>query len=111
MNLQKLFLTKNDCYKEGKKLIPTGIMVHSTGLDNSDLKRYVGPDDGLLGKNPNNNHWNQPKPDGRAVCPHAFIGKLGVASNHADVMYWFKEQKKKTVLSTILESIKNLFMR
>jgi N-acetylmuramoyl-L-alanine amidase len=36
----------------------------------------VGPDDGLLGRNQYNNHWNQDKPGGRLVCPHAFIGKL-----------------------------------
>ncbi|WP_347455844.1 N-acetylmuramoyl-L-alanine amidase [Clostridium sp. BNL1100] len=51
-------------------------MVHSTGANNPWLKRYVGPDDGLLGKNQYNNHWNQDKPDGRQVCVHAFIGKL-----------------------------------
>lgn len=51
-------------------------MVHSTGADNPWLKRYVGPDDGLLGKNQYNNHWNQEKPGGRQVCVHAFIGKL-----------------------------------
>ena len=51
-------------------------MVHSTGSNNPWLKRYVGPDDGLLGKNQYNNHWNQEKPDGRQVCVHALIGKL-----------------------------------
>ena len=30
-------------------------MVHSTGANNPWLKRYVGPDDGLLGKNQYNN--------------------------------------------------------
>lgn len=49
-------------------------MVHSTGVNNPKLSRYVGPDDGILGKNPYNNHWNQPKPDGRNVCVHGFIG-------------------------------------
>ncbi len=53
-----------------------GIMVHSTGANNPYLKRYIQPDDGKLGKNTNRNHWNQPKPDGRSVCVHAFIGKL-----------------------------------
>ena len=53
-----------------------GIMVHSTGANNPYLKRYVQPDDGKLGTNKNGNHWNQPKPDGRSVCVHAFIGKL-----------------------------------
>lgn len=55
-------------------------MVHSTGANNPTLKRYVGPDDGLLGKNLYNNHWNQDKPGMRQVCVHAFIGKLADGS-------------------------------
>ena len=51
-------------------------MVHSTGVNNPTLKRYIGPDDKFLGENRNNNHWNHPKPDGREVCVHAFIGRL-----------------------------------
>lgn len=76
MKLHKLILTENACYKAGKTIVPKAIMVHSTGANNPNLKRYVGPDDGLLGVNKYNNHWNQDKPDGRQVCPHAFIGKL-----------------------------------
>lgn len=76
MNLHKLILTNNACYKAERTIVPKGIMVHSTGTNNSYLKRFVGPDDGLLGKNQYNNHWNQDKPDGRQVCVHAFIGKL-----------------------------------
>ncbi len=80
MNLRKLILTENACYKAGKKIIPKGIIVHSTGANNPYLRRYVGPDDGLLGKNQYNNHWNQDKPGGRQVCVHAFIGKLADGS-------------------------------
>ena len=80
MNLRKLILTNNACYKAGKTIKPKGIMIHSTGANNSWLKRYVGPDDGLLGKNQYNNHWNQDKPGGRQVCVHAFIGKLADGS-------------------------------
>ena len=80
MNLRKLILTNNACYKAGRTIVPKGIMVHSTGANNPNLKRYVGPDDGLLGKNQYNNHWNQDKPDGRQVCVHAFIGKLADGS-------------------------------
>jgi N-acetylmuramoyl-L-alanine amidase len=76
MNFRKLILTENACYKAGKIITPKGIMVHSTGANNPNLKRYVGPDDGLLGANQYNNHWNQDRPDGRQVCVHAFIGKL-----------------------------------
>ena len=76
MNLRKLILSNNDCYKAGRKIKPRGIMVHSTGANNPYLRRYVGPDDGLLGHNPYNNHWNQPRPDGQQKCVHAFIGRL-----------------------------------
>jgi hypothetical protein len=51
-------------------------MVHSTGANNPNLKRYVQPDDGLLGTNNAGNHFNQFRPGGRKVCVHAFIGKL-----------------------------------
>ena len=53
-----------------------GVMVHSTGANNPNLKRYVGPDDGLLGVNQYGNHWNTATPGGSQVCVHAFIGKL-----------------------------------
>jgi N-acetylmuramoyl-L-alanine amidase len=76
MSLQTYILTQNACFKAGRNIIPKGIMVHSTGVNNPYLKRYVGPDDGRLGKNKHNNHWNQDRPDGRQVCVHAFIGKL-----------------------------------
>lgn len=80
MNLNKLILTENACYKAGRKITPKGIMVHSTGANNPWLKRYVGPNDGLLGKNQYNNHWNTYHPGGREVCVHAFIGKLADGS-------------------------------
>ena len=80
MNLHKLILTNNACYKARQTIVPKGIMVHSTGANNPNLRRYVGPDDGLLGKNPSSNHWNQDRPDGRDVCTHAFIGKLADGS-------------------------------
>lgn len=80
MNLHKLLLTNNACYKAGRTITPKGIMVHSTGANNPNLKRYVGPDDGLLGKNQYNNHWNQNTPDGRQVCVHGFIGRLADGS-------------------------------
>ena len=75
MDLRKLLLTKNECYLRGVKITPKGIMWHSTGANNPNLKRYVGPDDGRLGVNNYGNHWNQYRPDNRQVCVHAFIGK------------------------------------
>lgn len=82
--IKQLFFTENNCYKTGRKMKPKGIMFHSTGANNPFLSRYVGPNDGILGFNRNNNHWNQPKPDGRSVCVHAWIGyikdKKGIAT-------------------------------
>ena len=72
MELKKCLLTKNDCYKKGTPMTPKGIVVHSTGANNPNLRRYVQPDDGILGKNTNNNHWNR---SGLSTCVHAFIGK------------------------------------
>lgn len=74
MNLKKLLLTNNECYVIGKKQIIKGIMVHSTGANNPNIGRYVGPDDGML--NSSTNHWNVFRPNNRQVCVHAFIGKL-----------------------------------
>jgi hypothetical protein len=80
MNLHKLILTNNACYKAGRTITVKGLMCHSTGANNPNLKRYVGPDDGLLGVNQYGNHWNQDIPDGRQVCVHGFIGKLADGS-------------------------------
>ena len=74
--IHQLYLTQNECYKIGRTINIIGIMVHSTGANNPNLKRYVGPDDGLLGYNQYNNLWNQLRPDGQQKCVHAFIGKL-----------------------------------
>lgn len=75
-NLHQLFLTNNNCYITGQYMTPTGIMVHSTGANNPNLRRYLAPNDGLLGVNTGGNHWNQALPDGQQKCVHAFIGKL-----------------------------------
>jgi N-acetylmuramoyl-L-alanine amidase CwlA len=73
MDLHKLIFTECDAYKAGRKITPKGVMVHSTGANNPNLLRYVGPNDGLLGVNKYNNHWNMP---GVGASVHAFIGKL-----------------------------------
>lgn len=72
MEINKCLLVNNPCYQSGKIITPKGIVVHSTGANNPNLKRYVQPDDGVLGKNTNNNDWNR---SGVNVCVHAFIGK------------------------------------
>ena len=59
-----------------------GILWHSTGCNNSTLRRYVQPSANdpkynelmqLIGKNAYNNDWNDPN---LKVCVNAFIGKL-----------------------------------
>ncbi len=75
MKLHTLIAYNNACYQDGQKMKPKGIMIHSTGANNPNLRRYVGPDDGILGKNIYNNHWNNAYPGGKAICCHAFIGK------------------------------------
>ncbi|MFR1754447.1 MAG: N-acetylmuramoyl-L-alanine amidase family protein [Oscillospiraceae bacterium] len=79
---------RNDCYRRNQAEMgkapadrdsryaryyqgPRGVMVHSTGANNPNLRRYVQPDDGILGVNPNDNDWNRP---GLDVAVHAFIG-------------------------------------
>lgn len=73
MNLHQCIFVNSDCYKRGATITPKGIMWHSTGANNPWLKRYVQPDDGKLGYNTYQNHWNR---KGLNVCVHAFIGKL-----------------------------------
>ena len=68
----KIILTKNPCYKVNKKMTPKGIVVHSTGANNPYLKRYIAPDDGVIGKNAYGNDWNR---SSTQVCVHGFIGK------------------------------------
>lgn len=73
INIIKAHAVKNLCYVTAQKMIPKGIVVHSTGANNPNLKRYVdAPDE--VGVNQYRNHWNTPTPDGRKVCVHAFIG-------------------------------------
>ena len=64
--------THNDCYLAGKTITPQGVMVHSTGVNNPNLRRYV-PGNAVIGYNTGGNHWDQ---DRDGVCVHGFIGKL-----------------------------------
>lgn len=72
MKKLKSILVNNNCYKRAKPMVPYGIIVHSTGANNPRLNRYVP----ITGEPINRNNWNQPKPDGRSVCVHGFLGKL-----------------------------------
>lgn len=88
MQIYKQLATRNDCYLRNQAELakspgsrdsryaryyrgPRGVMIHSTGANNPNLRRYVQPNDGRLGENPNGNDWNRP---GLEVCVHAFIG-------------------------------------
>lgn len=70
MEILQVYQTKNRCYQQAKKNKAVGIVVHSTGAVNRNLKRYVDAPD-RLGKNQYNNHWNKSEAD---KCMHAFIG-------------------------------------
>ena len=82
MNLLTCILTENDCYKENQTITPKGVMVHSTGADNPNIKRYVQPLAGdadyaallaALGTTGEQRDWNRA---GTGACVHAFIGRL-----------------------------------
>lgn len=72
MRLRKQYLTKNDCYRAGRTIRPQGVMVHSTGANNSSVARYV-PGDDVIGRNQYGNDWDRP---GVEKCAHAFVGKF-----------------------------------
>lgn len=73
MDIIQAHATKNLCYVVSQRMTPQGIVVHSTGANNPNLKRYVDcPAE--VGVNPYGNHWNTVMPGGRQRCVHAFIG-------------------------------------
>ena len=50
---------------------PAGIIIHSTGANNPNLKRYVNAPE-ICGDNPYKNYFDRSDSN---VCPHAVIGK------------------------------------
>lgn len=96
MKLYQCLFEGNPCYKAGQTIKPEGIVIHSTGADNRNLKRYVQPTYRqtqhmgvvrpkwqpltrydvlvLLGTNINQNDWNRVVSPGK--CVHAFIGTM-----------------------------------
>ena len=75
-------MTQSTCYKGTRKFTPKGVLWHSTGANNPNLKRYVQPDDNAadrsewlarLGKNQYNNDWNHIE---RQAGLNFWIGKL-----------------------------------
>ena len=86
MKLLTCILTENGCYQTKRTITPKGVMVHSTGANNPNLRRYVQPVAATpgreellaaLGVNPNGNDWNRP---GINACVHGFVGKLADGS-------------------------------
>lgn len=76
------FMRQSSWYKGAGKTTVKGVLWHSTGANNPNLKRYVQPDDNaadkakmlaLLGMNRNGSDWNHVS---IAAGVHAFIGKL-----------------------------------
>lgn len=68
MNLITQYMTKNDCYIAGKKIIPKGIMVHSTATPGIMASSWF-------------DLWNKSYQAGeidREVCVHAFLDDKGV---------------------------------
>ena len=92
------YMRQSTWYNGAKTVTPKGVLVHSTGANNTTLKRYVQPDDNaadrdemiaLIGKNSYNNDWNHIY---REAGVHAWVGKLAngeVAS--VQVGPWNKE--------------------
>lgn len=86
MNVIKCMHTQNDCYKKGTVVTPVGIVVHSTGANNANIKRYSQPSGNdanraellnVIGTNPYSNSWNR---SGVEKAVHYMIGKLADGS-------------------------------
>lgn len=78
----KCFMRQSTWYKGAGKTTVRGVLWHSTGANNPNLKRYVQPDDNapdkaqmlaLLGTNNSRNDWNHSE---RQAGVHAWVGKL-----------------------------------
>lgn len=79
-------MTNSTCYKGTRKMEVKGILWHSTGANNPNLKRYVQPSENdanysqlmnLLGKNTYGNDWNHIAVQAGLNC---WIGKLADGS-------------------------------
>lgn len=73
LTIYRYYFTDSDCYNAAQKQTPRGVQVHCTVKGASYLRRWVGPDDGRLGKNRYSNYHNRPGGD---TCANAYIGKL-----------------------------------
>ncbi len=87
MKIIECLHTQNRSFGEKRQdASPVGIVVHSTGANNPNIKRYCQPSDNdvsrdellsVIGVNKYNNHWNK-NSSGKSV--HYFIGKLASGS-------------------------------
>ena len=86
MNLYTCMQTNSRCYKNTSTMKPVGILWHSTGANNPNLKRYVQPTDNSanykediskIGKNYNKNDYNHAT---LSSGLNAFIGKFADGS-------------------------------
>jgi len=87
MEIKQCIMTNSLCYKQAGR-VPQhfGIVVHSTGVNQPRISRYVQPSDNDpnkdaiiadIGKNPYNNDWNHPPKNPTAADRkgvHCFIG-------------------------------------
>lgn len=78
--------TTSACYKGTKKMSVKGVLWHSTGANNPNIKRYVQPSDNaadreemleIIGVNTNKNDWNHTD---RRAGMNCFIGKIADGS-------------------------------
>lgn len=60
VNIVQALCTNNECYKQGKKLVPTMLMVHSTATPGVGAKRFAQV-------------FNVYRPNGTSKCVHGFI--------------------------------------
>lgn len=83
VDLLRCMHTQSRWFNSGRTIPMLGIVVHSTGANNPNLKRYVQPVKGepqywqlmsAIGTNEHGNHWNQPS---QPYGMHAWVGKDG----------------------------------
>lgn len=70
MEIIQAYMTSNPSYIRNRAISPVGILVHSTGAENRNLRRYVNSPE-RLGVNTNKNYWDKAT---AKKSVHAFIG-------------------------------------
>ena len=64
MEIIQRFITNNDNYRSNRRITPRGIMIHSVGVPQPDPEVFASI-------------FNAPRPNGRQVGVHAFLGADG----------------------------------